>query len=138
MCSSDLVVPRQQTGLIFDVVPERNVGHVVQQGRDAEDAPLLLADALAGRRRVDRVLVCCLQQLLAHVQRPDRMLKARVHREAGLMAISQEKQRRFARAVHHWVGRNPWSMSRTLRCDAVIVVPMRLPYHIEDAFPLPM
>lgn len=65
-------------------------------------------------------------------------VKARVHREAGLMAISQEKQRRFARAVHHWVGRNPWSMSRTLRCDAVIVVPMRLPYHIEDAFPLPM
>ena len=57
-------------------------------------------------------------------------VKARAHREAGLMAISQEKQRRFARAVHHWVGRNPWSMNRTLRCDAIIVLPMRLPYHL--------
>lgn len=65
-------------------------------------------------------------------------VKARAHREAGLMAISQEKQRRFARAVHHWVGRNPWSMSRTLRCDAIIVLPMRLPYHLEDAFQLSM
>ena len=65
-------------------------------------------------------------------------VKARAHREAGLMAISQEKQRRFARAVHHWVGRNPWSMNRTLRCDAVIVLPMRLPYHLEDAFHLSM
>ena len=65
-------------------------------------------------------------------------VKARAHREAGLMAISQEKQRRFARAVHHWIGRNPWSMSRTLRCDAIIVLPMRLPYHLEDAFQLSM
>ena len=65
-------------------------------------------------------------------------VKARAHREAGLMAISQEKQRRFARAVHHWVGRNPWSMSRTLRCDAIIVLPVRLPYHLEDAFQLSM
>lgn len=65
-------------------------------------------------------------------------VKARAHRDAGLMAISQEKQRRFARAVHHWVGRNPWSMNRTLRCDAIIVLPMRLPYHLEDAFQLSM
>ena len=65
-------------------------------------------------------------------------VKARAHREVGLMAISQEKQRRFARAVHHWVGRNPWSMNRTLRCDAIIVLPMRLPYHLEDAFQLSM
>ena len=65
-------------------------------------------------------------------------VKARAHREAGLMAISQEKQRRFARAVHHWVGRNPWSMNRTLRCDAIIVLPMRLPYDLEDAFQLSM
>ena len=65
-------------------------------------------------------------------------VKARAHREAGLMAISQEKQRRFARAVHHWVGRNPWSMNRTLRCDAIIVLPMRVPYHLEDAFQLSM
>ena len=65
-------------------------------------------------------------------------VKARAHREAGLMAISQEKQRRFARAVHHWIGRNPWSMNRTLRCDAIIVLPMRLPYHLEDAFQLSM
>ena len=65
-------------------------------------------------------------------------VKARAHREAGLMAISQEKQHRFARAVHHWVGRNPWSMNRTLRCDAIIVLPMRLPYHLEDAFQLSM
>ena len=65
-------------------------------------------------------------------------VKARAHREVGLMAISQEKQRRFARAVHHWVGRNPWSMNRTLRCDAIIVLPMRLPYHLENAFQLSM
>lgn len=63
-------------------------------------------------------------------------VKARADAEAGLWSIGPEKQRRIRRAVAHWVARNPWAASRTLRGDAVIVMPGRLPRHVPDAFPL--
>jgi putative endonuclease len=63
-------------------------------------------------------------------------VKARDDAEAGLWSIGPEKQRRIRRAVAHWVSRNPWAAARTLRGDAVIVLPLRLPRHVPDAFSL--
>jgi putative endonuclease len=65
-------------------------------------------------------------------------VKARSDRDAGLEAISSTKIHRFAQAVDGWLMRNGWASTYTLRCDAVIVVSYRLPYHIEDAFELPL
>ena len=64
-------------------------------------------------------------------------VKARKDLESGIDAINTGKINRFASAVDHWLMRNPWASDCVLRCDAVIVRPFRLPYHIEDAFSLP-
>ncbi len=64
-------------------------------------------------------------------------VKARRDLETGLDAISTGKINRFASAVDHWLMRNAWASTYILRCDAIIVRPFRLPYHIEDAFSLP-
>lgn len=63
-------------------------------------------------------------------------VKARADAEAGLWSIGPQKQRRIRRAAGHWVAHNPWAASRTLRGDAVIVLPFRLPRHWPDAFSL--
>ena len=65
-------------------------------------------------------------------------VKARPDLAAGLDAITASKINRFAQAVDGWLMRNGWAAAYTLRCDAVIVVPYRLPIHIEDAFELPL
>lgn len=65
-------------------------------------------------------------------------VKARPDLTTGLDAISATKIHRFARAVDGWLMRNGWASAYTLRCDAVIIVHYRLPFHIEDAFELPM
>ena len=65
-------------------------------------------------------------------------VKARPDLTTGLDAISATKIHRFAQAVDGWLMRNGWASTYTLRCDAVIIVPYRLPFHIEDAFELPM
>jgi len=65
-------------------------------------------------------------------------VKARSDLSTGLDAISATKIHRFAQAVDGWLIRNDWASTYTLRCDAVIIVPYRLPIHIEDAFELPM
>jgi len=64
-------------------------------------------------------------------------VKARKDLESGIDAINAGKINRFASAVDHWLMRNPWAADYVLRCDAVIIRPYRLPYHIEDAFSLP-
>ena len=65
-------------------------------------------------------------------------VKARPNLTTGLDAISATKIHRFAQAVDGWLMRNGWASTYTLRCDAVIIVPYRLPFHIVDAFELPM
>ena len=65
-------------------------------------------------------------------------VKARRELSVGLDALSHEKIRRFSLAVDHWLMRNGWAASYVLRCDAVIVVPYRLPHHVKDAFALPL
>ena len=63
-------------------------------------------------------------------------VKARDDAEAGLWSIGPEKQRRIRRAAAHWVARHPWAAALTLRGDAVVVLPFRLPRHVPDAFSL--
>ncbi len=63
-------------------------------------------------------------------------VKARTDLSAGLEAIDEMKLKKFRKAVDHWLMRNPWAEAYTLRGDAVVIRPWRLPVHIEDAFPL--
>lgn len=63
-------------------------------------------------------------------------VKARRELLAGLDSIDEIKLRKFRKAVDHWLMRNPWAEAYTLRGDAVVIRPWRLPVHIEDAFPL--
>ena len=63
-------------------------------------------------------------------------VKARPAPDTALEAIGPAKRRRFCRAARAWLSRNPWAMDRTLRADAVLVLPRRWPRHVEDAFAL--
>lgn len=63
-------------------------------------------------------------------------VKARVDLSAGLDAIDEMKLKKFRKAVDYWLMRNPWAEAYTLRGDAVVIRPWRMPVHIEDAFPL--
>jgi putative endonuclease len=64
-------------------------------------------------------------------------VKARADLDSAAWSISPTKQRRFARAAHHWQARNSWASNWTLRCDAVLIARSRLPRHVVDAFTLP-
>src|SRR5579863_7748019 len=63
-------------------------------------------------------------------------VKARADLDGALMAIDPIKRRRIARAVRVWLSRNPSAMQATLRGDAVLVAPRRLPRHVIAAFDL--
>ena len=63
-------------------------------------------------------------------------VKARVEFASGMDAIDEMKLKKFRKAVDHWLIRNSWAEAYTLRGDAVVIRPWRLPVHIEDAFPL--
>lgn len=63
-------------------------------------------------------------------------VKARIDFATGLEAIDGMKLKKFRKAVDHWLMRNPWAEAYTLRGDAVVIRPWRIPVHIEDAFPL--
>jgi putative endonuclease len=63
-------------------------------------------------------------------------VKLRADLDAAAEAIGGVKRRRIARAVAYWRTRHPWSSSRALRGDALLMAPWRWPRHVEDAFPL--
>jgi putative endonuclease len=63
-------------------------------------------------------------------------VKARRDFDAALLAIDATKRRRIARAARVWVARHPAAMQATLRGDAVLVAPMRLPRHVIGAYEL--
>ena len=63
-------------------------------------------------------------------------VKARADFATGFEAIDEMKLRKFRKAVDHWLMRNSWAETYTLRGDAVVICPWRIPHHIEDAFPL--
>jgi hypothetical protein len=73
------VVPAEEPGLVLDVVAEGDVGHVVDQGREAQDARLALADPQGVARGELEVARDGLDQLLGLEQDPDRVVEARVH-----------------------------------------------------------
>jgi putative endonuclease len=63
-------------------------------------------------------------------------VKARDALERAAEAISPQKRRVFSRAVARWLARNPWAAQCSLRADAVLIAPFRLPRHIAGAFEL--
>ncbi|MGJ0392343.1 MAG: YraN family protein [Methylocystis sp.] len=63
-------------------------------------------------------------------------VKARGDLEDAVIAITPQKQRRFSRAANRWLATHPWAMTSTLRADAVLIAPGRLPWHLENAFEL--
>ena len=63
-------------------------------------------------------------------------VKARRGFDEALSAIDQTKRRRIARAARVWVTRHPAAMLATLRGDAVLIAPLRLPRHVVGAFDL--
>ena len=51
-------------------------------------------------------------------------------------AIDGFKLTRMARAADHWLARHAWATARTLRVDAIDIVPWRWPRHRTDIAPL--
>ncbi len=93
------IVPLEEPVLVLDVVPEGDVSHVVQQGRDANHARLLRTDLHRARRvelegAIDRV-----DHPLRDVHGPDRVIEARVHR-AGVDQVGRAELLHAAQALH--------------------------------------
>lgn len=65
-------------------------------------------------------------------------VKARRDFNQALEAIDATKTRRLGKAVEEWLWRHDLPYGHNFRGDAVIIVPWRLPRHIEDAFELPL
>ena len=64
-------------------------------------------------------------------------VKARADLEQATDAITGVKRQRFGRAARHYLARNPWAATMTVRCDAIFIAPWRWPRHVPDAFQLP-
>lgn len=61
-------------------------------------------------------------------------VKARPTLEQAAQAITPRQQDRIRRAAQAFLGRRPEFSACTLRFDAVLVAPGRLPRHISDAW----
>ena len=57
-------------------------------------------------------------------------VKARANLDAAALSITPAKGRRMSRAARVWVSRNPWSMTRTLRGDAILMAPGKWPRRV--------
>jgi putative endonuclease len=64
-------------------------------------------------------------------------VKARADLDTALAAVSAAKLRRIARAARAFLAREP-RLPETIRCDAILVAPWRLPRHIEAIGELPL
>lgn len=62
-------------------------------------------------------------------------VKARATSEAALEAIGPAARRRIVEAAYMWLARHPACATDTIRFDAVLVIPGRLPRHLPDLFP---
>lgn len=68
-------------------------------------------------------------------------VKARPDLDAAALAITPAKLARLGRAAAHYLGRagrNHGPSITTIRCDAVLVAPGRLPRHIRSVAELPL
>ena len=61
-------------------------------------------------------------------------VKARPDMDQALIAITEQKRRRIARAAQVWLRQNRWAATYALRGDAVFIAPRRLPRHLPAAF----
>ena len=61
-------------------------------------------------------------------------VKARATREAALAAITPHAARRISAAARQWQSGRKDLRDATLRFDAVLVVPLRLPEHVSNIF----
>ena len=64
-------------------------------------------------------------------------VKARQAREAGLLAIGHNQQRRIGRAAEAFLAHHPELAQCTARFDVMIVGPGLWPYHLKDAWQMP-
>ena len=74
------IVTGQQPRLVLDVVSEGDVGDIVEEGREAQDPPLVVPDGGTVLGVALGVLVHRVQEPVGHVQDTDRVLEAGVHR----------------------------------------------------------
>lgn len=63
-------------------------------------------------------------------------VKARPDGEAALTAVSAAKRARLSVAARHWLARNGWAVTKTLRGDLVAIAPRRWPVHVAAAIAL--
>ena len=63
-------------------------------------------------------------------------VKARPDLDEAMIAITEQKRRRIARAAAVWLRQNRWASAYALRGDAVFAAPRRLPRHLPNAFTL--
>lgn len=64
-------------------------------------------------------------------------VKARTSRDQALASITPRARRRIASAARSWCAGREDLGTATLRFDAILVLPWRLPEHVADAFPAP-
>lgn len=64
-------------------------------------------------------------------------VKARTSRDQALASITPRARRRIASAARSWCAGREDLGAATLRFDAILVLPWRLPEHVADAFPAP-
>lgn len=61
-------------------------------------------------------------------------VKARETFDDAAEAVTPRARRRIIAAAQAWLARNPGDVTRVMRFDVVLVVPGRLPRHLEAAF----
>ncbi|HEX2655204.1 MAG TPA: YraN family protein [Xanthobacteraceae bacterium] len=61
-------------------------------------------------------------------------VKARDRVEDAAEAVTDRQRRRIAGAAEAWLASHPKHAACDMRFDAVLVVPRRIPHHIEAAF----
>jgi putative endonuclease len=61
-------------------------------------------------------------------------VKARGSRREALESVGAAAERRIAGAADLWLAKHPDAAALDLRYDMVLIVPLRLPEHLPDAF----
>ena len=61
-------------------------------------------------------------------------VKARNHLDDAAYSVTERQQRRIASAAAAWLAAKPEDVMRSIRFDAMLVAPRRLPRHIMAAF----
>jgi putative endonuclease len=115
--------------------PERQLAFRLGVSAETRAAVWLMAKGyrVVGRRWKSPVgeidLVVRRGRLLVFVE-----VKARPSVDDAAEAVTARQQRRIIAAAKAWLARHPGDLDRDIRFDAVLVVPWRLPRHLQAAF----